>query len=56
MTGDGEINKVPVSLSQLFFIIPTCIVVPATKKDIKVVLDQKRLRTPALGNVVIIFM
>ena len=45
MTGDSEVS---VWLSQLIFIIPTCIVAPATKNDIKVVLDQEKIGNPCL--------
>ena len=47
MTGDGEKFLFFITVtSQLIFIIPTCIVVPATKNDIKVVLDQEKVGNP----------
>ena len=42
----GWLAEVSILLSQLIFIIPTCIVVPATKNDIKVVLDQENVQSP----------
>ena len=39
-------GEVFVLLSQLIFIIPTYIVVPTTKNDIKVVLDQEKIGNP----------
>ena len=51
MTGFGEANFLYVWLSQLIFIIPTCILVPATKNDIKVILDQQKVKNPCSKDI-----
>ena len=42
--------EVSVRLSQLIFIISTCIVVPDTKSDIKVVLDEEKIGNPCTSG------